>query len=209
MMERQLNQMVRLVDDLLDVSRITTGKLAVRKGVIDLQATLHDAIETARPLVEARRHELVVEMPPEPIAVEGDRTRLAQVFSNLLNNAAKYTEPGGRIALTLAKDAQEAVVSVSDNGIGLDPASLQSIFDMFVQVDRTLERTHAGLGVGLTLARRLVALHDGTLTATSDGRGRGSGFQVRLPLPGAVRSEVEQPRPPGRREGSRLILHPA
>ncbi len=206
MMERQLNQMVRLVDDLLDVSRITTGKLAVRKGVIDLQATLHDAIETARPLVEARRHELVVEMPPEPIAVEGDRTRLAQVFSNLLNNAAKYTEPGGRIALTLAKDAQEAVVSVSDNGIGLDPASLQSIFDMFVQVDRTLERTHAGLGVGLTLARRLVALHDGTLTATSDGRGRGSGFEVRLPLAGAVRSEVDKARHPGGREGSRRIL---
>jgi signal transduction histidine kinase len=206
MMERQVNQMVRLVDDLLDVSRITTGKLAIRKAVIEMQATLRDAVETVRPFVEARKHELALEIPDEPIPVEGDRTRLAQVFANLVNNAAKYTEPGGRIVLALAKEGEQAVVRVRDNGIGLEPASLNAIFDMFVQVDRTLERTQAGLGVGLTLAKRLVTLHGGTLVARSGGAGQGSEFEVRLPLAGAVPPEAEGVRRTAEAEASRRIL---
>ena len=206
MMERQVNQMVRLVDDLLDVSRITTGKLAIRKSVTELQAALRDAVETVRPFVEARRQDLVLDIPPEPISVEGDRTRLSQVFSNLVNNAAKYTEPGGRIVLTLSREGQEAVVRVRDNGIGLEPAALDSIFEMFVQVDRTLERSQAGLGVGLTLAKRLVTLHGGTLTARSDGAGRGSEFEVRLPLAGAVLPEIDKVRRPDESGPSRRIL---
>ena len=182
MMQRQLAQMVRLVDDLLDVSRITTGKLAVRKSVVELQSVLRDAVEIVRPFIESRRHQFDMVLPGEPIVVEGDRTRLAQVFSNLLNNAAKYTQPGGQIVLTATQEDRTAVVRVRDNGLGLAPESLESIFDMFVQVDRTLERSQAGLGVGLTLARRLVELHEGVLEAHSDGVGKGSEFVVRLPL---------------------------
>ena len=186
MMERQLTQMVRLVDDLLDVSRITTGKLGIRKSVLDLQTVVRDAVETVRPFLESRRHELDVRVPSEAVSVEGDATRLAQVFGNLLNNAAKYTEPGGHIALTLEREGEEAVVRVRDSGIGLEPQSLSAIFDMFVQVDRSLERSQAGLGVGLTLAKRLVFLHGGSLTARSEGKGKGSEFEVRLPLAGAT-----------------------
>lgn len=182
MMERQLLQMVRLVDDLLDVSRITTGKLAVRKTVLELQSVLRDAVEIVRPFIDARRHQFDMVLPPEPIAVEGDRTRLAQVFSNLINNAAKYTDNAGQILVSLALEGNFAVVRVRDNGIGLAPDSLANIFDMFVQVDRRLERSQAGLGVGLTLARRLVELHDGTLEGRSEGPGRGSEFVVRLPV---------------------------
>src|SRR6185312_3490158 len=127
--------------DLLDVSRITTGKLAVRREPLVLQAAVNDALETVRPLVETRRHQLDVSMPEEPLMVQGDRTRLAQVFSNLLNNAAKYTEPGGRLWISLEAEGEEAVVRVRDSGIGLDPHALSTIFDMFVQVDRSLERT--------------------------------------------------------------------
>jgi signal transduction histidine kinase len=204
---RQVVHLARLVDDLLDVSRITTGKLAVRRSVIDLQATLRDAVETVRSFVEARRHELVVDVPEEPVLVEGDRTRLSQVFSNLVNNAAKYTEPGGRIELTLRKEGEEAVVCVRDNGIGLDGASLDSIFEMFVQVDRTLERTQAGLGVGLTLARRLVTLHGGTLAVKSEGAGQGSEFEVRLPLAGAaLPDDAAKERRAGDSAESRRIL---
>jgi signal transduction histidine kinase len=185
MMERQLNQMVRLVDDLLDVSRITTGKLGVRKTVVDVRDAVRDAVETVRPFIDTRKHELDLVLPAGDVPAEGDRTRLSQVFANLLHNAAKYTEPGGHIRLTLGIEEDRAVVRVADNGIGLDPRSFASIFDMFVQVDRSLTRTQAGLGVGLTLARRLVALHDGTLTAGSEGVGKGSEFVVRLPLASA------------------------
>ena len=182
MMDRQLRQMVRLVDDLLDVSRITTGKLAIRKSRIDLQSVVRDALETARPYVESRRHSLELSLPNQPVPVDGDATRLAQVISNLVHNAAKYTDPGGRVRLALAVEDGQAVVRVRDTGIGLEPAALHSIFDMFVQVDRSLERAQAGLGVGLTLAKRLVTLHGGTIAAESQGPGRGSEFIVRLPL---------------------------
>ncbi len=195
MMERQLRQMVRLVDDLLDVSRITTGKLAVRKGTIDLRGAVGDAIETVRPFVDSRRHALDIDVAPEPLPVEGDATRLAQVFGNLLHNAAKYTEPGGRITLAARREGDNAVVRVRDTGIGLDPRSVATIFDMFVQVDRSLTRAQAGLGVGLTLARRLIALHDGTITAYSEGAGKGSEFVVRLPLAtGPVETDPDRER---------------
>jgi signal transduction histidine kinase len=208
MMERQLNQMVRLVDDLLDVSRITTGKLAIHKNPIELQAVVSDAVETVRPFIEARGHALEVNVPPEPILVEGDRTRLGQVVGNLLNNAAKYTESGGRIVLTLERKGEAAVIRVRDSGIGLEPRSLSSIFDMFMQVDRSLERTQAGLGVGLTLAKRLVFLHGGTLTARSEGKGKGSEFEVRLPLAGAVLPEADASRSsvPGEVHSRRILL---
>jgi signal transduction histidine kinase len=182
MMDRQLAQLVRLVDDLLDVSRITTGKLAVHREPLVLQSAIQDALDTVRPLMESRRHGMHVDMPSEAVTVQGDRTRLAQVFSNLLNNAAKYTEPGGHVWLTLERGEGEAVVRVRDSGIGLAPHSLESIWDMFVQVDRSLERSQAGLGVGLTLAKRLVTLHGGTIGARSAGTGLGSEFEVRLPL---------------------------
>ncbi len=182
MMDRQLQQMVRLVDDLLDVSRITTGKLALRTECTALATALHNAIDTARPFIDARGHALVVQLPPEAIHLDADPTRLAQVFSNLLNNAAKYTEPGGRIVLSAAREDDVVKVSVTDNGIGIAPDMQHSIFDMFTQVDRSLERTQAGLGVGLTLARRLVELHGGRIEATSAGLGRGSTFIVSLPV---------------------------
>ena len=199
MMQRQVSQMVRLVDDLLDVSRITTGKLAVRKSVIELQAVIQDAIEIARPFIESRDQALEIDVDSAPIKVEGDRTRLAQVLSNLLNNAAKYTEPGGHIVIGARPEGRHAVVRVRDNGIGLTPESIRTIFDMFVQVDRSLERSQAGLGVGLTLARRLVELHDGTIEVRSEGPGRGSEFIVRLPLSHA---RLEDPPRPAGEEGA-------
>ena len=182
MMQRQVAQMVRLVDDLIDVSRITTGKLAIRKTVVDVRSALRDSIETARPFIDSRRHALEVRLPNDPLPVDGDATRLAQVFSNLLNNAAKYTEPGGRIVLAARQADSEVVVSVKDNGIGLPAEAIPRIFEMFVQVDRSLERSQAGLGVGLTLSRRLVELHDGRIEVVSAGKGQGSEFVVHLPL---------------------------
>jgi signal transduction histidine kinase len=190
-MQRQLNQMVRLVDDLLDVSRITTGKLEVRKQPVALEAVIRNAIETARPLIEAQHHELVIELPREPLEVDADSTRLAQVILNLLNNAAKYTPPGGRITLSAAREIDRAVVRVRDNGIGIDAPMLPRVFDMFVQADRSLERTQAGLGVGLTLARRLVELHQGTLSGASEGLNKGSEFTVSIPV--AQRAGVDVP----------------
>lgn len=181
MMERQLQQMVRLVDDLLDVSRITTGKLALRKERTELNAVVRNAVDTARPFLDARGHGLTVKLPPEPVYLDADPTRLAQVFSNLLNNAAKYTDPGGRIALAATRAGDSVTVTVADNGIGIAPGMQQSIFEMFTQVDHSLERTQAGLGVGLTLAKRLIELHGGTLEAHSEGLNRGSEFVVRLP----------------------------
>lgn len=181
MMARQLGQMVRLVDDLLDVSRITTGKLGVRKATIDLRDPVKDAIETVRPFIDQRGHDLDARLPLNPVLAEGDRTRLAQVVANLLNNAAKYTPPGGRIRLELESRDLETTITISDNGIGLTPESLAKVFDMFVQVDHSLDRTQAGLGVGLTLARRLVELHAGLIEAESAGLGQGTTFRVRLP----------------------------
>lgn len=182
MMERQLTQMVRLVDDLLDVSRITRNKLELRKERVTLAAIIHSAIETSRPLMEQAGHIFSLTLPTSPVYLDADLTRLAQVFSNLLNNAAKYTEPGGRISLTGELSYGEVVMRVRDNGLGIPADALPRIFEMFSQVDRNMERAQGGLGIGLTLVRRLVEMHGGTVEAHSEGPGRGSDFVVRLPV---------------------------
>jgi two-component system, sensor histidine kinase len=181
-MERQLGQMVRLVDDLIDVSRISTGRLGIKKERVELQAVVHNAVEIVSSFIEKRGHALRIELPTQPVWIDADPTRLAQVFSNLLNNAAKYTDQGGTITFHAEVDGAGVQVRVTDNGIGIPPDMLAHIFDMFAQVDQSLERSQAGLGVGLTLARRLVELHGGTLEARSAGSGQGSSFVIRLPL---------------------------
>ena len=181
-MERQLRQMVRLVDDLLDVSRINTGKFAIKMGRVELKAVVNDALEVVRPYIELHGHELVIDLPDRPVFLHGDATRLAQILSNLLNNAAKYTNRGGRVSLSARVEDRSLILSVVDNGIGIAPEMLNHVFEMFVQVDSTLERTNAGLGVGLSLARRLVELHGGTIEALSNGIHCGSEFVVRLPI---------------------------
>ena len=182
MMERQLNQMIRLVDDLLDVSRITRDKLDLKKQRVELAAVVRSAVETSRPLIEQAEHTISVTLPPTPIYLDADLTRLAQVFSNLLNNSAKYTQPGGRIWLVAEDFENEVAVKVRDNGLGIPTESLPQIFQMFSQVDRNMEMAQGGLGIGLTLVRRLVEMHGGTVEAHSDGPGHGSEFTVRLPI---------------------------
>ena len=181
MMERQLRLLVRLVDDLLDVSRITTGKLALRTGLAEIRDIVQSGIDTAQPLIDARGHTLTVSLPAEPVYVMADFARLSQVISNLLNNAAHYTEPGGRIALVAAADDAQVTVSVTDNGIGIAADMLGPVFGLFAQADDSLERAHGGLGVGLTLARHLAELHQGSIEARSEGIGKGSEFIVRVP----------------------------
>ena len=182
MMERQLGQMVRLVDDLLDVSRVTTGKLTLSRERVELRAVIDVAVETARPVIEHAAHDFAVGVPDEPIFVDGDVTRLAQAVSNLLTNSAKYTHRGGHIRLTVRREGGSAVVSVRDDGIGIPPAMLDKVFVMFTQVDRTLEKTTGGLGIGLSLVKGLVEMHGGTIEARSEGEGKGSEFVVRLPV---------------------------
>ena len=182
MMERQLAHMVRLIDDLLDLSRITNGKIELRKERLDLGAAVQDAVETSRPVIEESEHRLTVALPPQAIYVDGDRTRLAQVFANLLNNAAKYTDRGGDIRLEVERQGSDVVVTVTDNGLGIPADVLPRIFDMFAQVDRSLERSQGGLGIGLSLVRGLVEMHGGRVEVHSDGRGKGSAFRVRLPV---------------------------
>lgn len=206
MMERQLGQMVRLVDDLLDVSRVTTGKLTLSTARLELRAVIDAALETTRPVVEQAGHELVVTVPDEPIVVDGDLTRLAQVVSNLLTNSAKYTHRGGHVRLLVGRENGTAVVAVRDDGVGIPPAMLDRVFEMFVQVDRTLEKTTGGLGIGLSLVKGLVEMHGGTIAARSEGEGKGSEFVVRLPVASATparsdRSDTtgEEVVPPGPR----------
>jgi PAS domain S-box-containing protein len=181
MMERQLSQMVRLVDDLLDVSRVSRGKIELRRGPIELAAVLRNALETSQPLMNERRHQLIAKIPVERIVLDGDMTRLSQVFWNLLNNAAKYTECGGRIELSVQRLAGEVAVSVKDNGVGIPPNMLSRVFDIFTQVDRSLEKSQGGLGIGLSIAKRLVEMHGGTIQVMSEGHLKGSEFVVRLP----------------------------
>jgi signal transduction histidine kinase/CheY-like chemotaxis protein len=186
MMERQVRQMTRLVEDLLDVSRIGRGKIKLRRERLDLASVVRNARETSQPLIEAGRHELTVALPEPPVYVTGDPARLAQVLANLLNNAAKYTPDGGHVWLTTRREGDEAVVRVRDNGAGIAAETLPHVFEMFTQSGRLLDRADGGLGIGLTLVRRLVELHGGSVSAHSDGPGAGSEFVVRLPLaPGA------------------------
>ncbi len=182
MMERQLVQMVRLVDDLLDVARITRGKVELKRERVAVQSVVANAVETAMPSMEAARHALSLDLPAQPLMLDADPIRLAQVVGNLLNNAAKYTPRGGSIRVTARLEEGEAVLSVSDNGIGIPSESLSSVFDMFTQVGRNMERAQGGLGIGLTLVRRLVELHGGTASVYSAGVDRGSEFTLRLPL---------------------------
>jgi PAS domain S-box-containing protein len=182
MMDRQLNHMVRLVDDLLDVSRISRGKLELRLAPVSLSQVVDHALETSRPGLEAAGHALAVELPPHPLLVNGDLTRLAQVVSNLVNNAVKYTPRGGHIALTVRQEGGEAVVEVRDDGAGIPPALLAHVFDLFAQGDGAREKGQGGLGIGLWLVRKLVELHGGRIEAQSDGTDLGSAFVVRLPL---------------------------
>jgi CheY-like chemotaxis protein len=181
MMDRQLAHMVRLIDDLLDVSRITRNKMELRRERVTLSDVVGNAIETARPLVEAANQVLEVSLPEEPIELDADLTRLAQVFGNLLSNSAKYTPPGGRIVLEAERQDTLARVSIRDTGVGIPQESLPHIFDMFSQVDRTLERSTGGLGIGLALVKGLVEMHGGSVAVVSEGPGRGSTFTVELP----------------------------
>lgn len=190
MLQRQVTHMVRLVDDLMEASRISRGKLDLQLETITLNDVLRDAVETSRPLVERSGHTLDVRMPDEPLWIRGDVVRLTQVFANLLNNAAKYTQDGGRIELIVDRRRDQAVVQVRDNGTGIAPEHLPRVFDMFAQLDSTASRRHGGLGIGLALAKRLAEMHGGRIEASSDGPGRGSVFTVHLPLYSAkVRDE--------------------
>jgi PAS domain S-box-containing protein len=182
MMDRQLRHMVRLVDDLLDVSRITRSKLELRREVVELATVVRNAVEASGELIEAFDHELSVELPEEPVPLDADPVRMTQVVSNLLNNAAKYTNPGGRIEVRAWREGEEALILVRDSGIGIASEDLPRVFDLFSQVHGDPARAPGGLGVGLSLVRGLVQMHGGTVDARSGGRGRGSEFLVRLPV---------------------------
>ena len=195
MMDRQVSHMVRLVDDLMEVSRITRGKIDLRKARVELAAVLAAALETSRPLIEAAKHELSVELPTEPFPLHADAMRLAQVFSNLLNNAAKYTDVGGRIRLAARREDGNAVVTVTDNGVGMSAEALANVFDMFVQAPLPDRRNDSGLGIGLTIARSLVQMHGGTVSAHSAGPGKGSELVVRLPLAGVAAADAASRAP--------------
>ena len=192
MLERQVVQLTRLVDDLLDVSRITRDKLELRLARVELREVLQTAIEASQPVVETGGHALTADLPGEAISLNADLVRLAQVFSNLLNNAAKYTPQGGQIWLTAVGEGSEVVVSVRDSGVGMEAHQLPTVFDLFTQIDHSLERAQGGLGIGLTLVKRLVELHGGTVQAQSEGKGRGSEFVVRLPILSREVSRLEE-----------------
>jgi signal transduction histidine kinase/CheY-like chemotaxis protein len=181
MIDRQLHHLVRLVDDLLDISRIIQGRIELRKERFDLSAAITRAVETAEPLIEARGHELVIKMPSEPVIVYADLVRLSQIISNLLTNAAKYTPSASQIWLSAEHDGEDVVLRVRDQGAGIEPHMLGRIFELFVQADASPTRTQGGLGIGLTLVKRLIELHEGTVTASSAGLGKGSEFIVRIP----------------------------
>jgi PAS domain S-box-containing protein len=203
LMDRQLNQMVRLVDDLMDVSRISTGKVQLRKERVTLASVVQSAVETGRPLIDQMGHVLTLTLPPQALHIEVDFTRLAQVFLNLLNNAAKYSERNGRIWLSAEQQGSEVVVSVKDAGIGIPADQLPHVFDMFSQVDRSLEKAQGGLGIGLCLVKRLVELHGGRIEARSQGLGKGSEFIVSLP----VVVEPSAPQADARRQKQNKTAH--
>jgi CheY-like chemotaxis protein/two-component sensor histidine kinase len=182
MMERQVQQLVRLVDDLMDVSRVMRGRIELRRERIELSAVVARAIETVQPLIDAHRQRLTLQVPEDSLPIDVDQLRMAQVVGNLLTNAAKYTEPGGRIDVSANRDNDAAVLRIRDNGIGIDPKMLPRIFELFVQVDQATTRSQGGLGIGLTLVKNLVEMHNGTVEAHSEGDGKGSEFVVRLPL---------------------------
>jgi CheY-like chemotaxis protein len=196
MAERQVVHLSLLVDDLMDVARISKGKLELKRRVVGLETIVSHPVEAVRSALAERGHELVVEPPADPVFLEADPTRLVQVLDNLLTNAIKYTEPGGRIVLSAGREGVEAVIRVADTGIGIPPEMLPRVFEMFAQVDGRSTRTQGGLGIGLGLVKGLVEIHGGTITATSGGPGAGSEFVVRLPAIVAL--------PPGAADGRRV-----
>ena len=181
-MERQVYQLVRLTDDLLDVSRITRDQIDLRRERIDLRVALQSAVETTQPLIDVAGHLLSIELPRDPIWVDADSARMTQAFANLLSNAVKYTDRGGRITVRASVESAQAIITVTDTGIGIAEDVLPRIFDMFMRSDDSPDRVREGLGIGLTLAKRLIELHGGTIEAMSDGPGRGTTFVTRLPL---------------------------
>jgi PAS domain S-box-containing protein len=210
MMERQVQHLVRLVDDLLDVSRVMRGKIEMRKEWVELASIVARAVETAQPLIEAQRHELAISLPAEPLLLDADPIRLAQVISNLLTNAAKYTEANGTIRLSAQREDDMVVLRVQDTGIGIAPDMLPHIFDLFVQADYAATRSQGGLGIGLTLVKSLVEMHKGTINARSDGLGKGSEFVVRLPLSAVKREQTNEkadaPTSPASHSGNRILV---
>lgn len=209
-MEEQLEHMVRLVDDLLDVSRISRGKLELRQESLDLAAVVKSAVETCDPLIREQDDQLTVTLPEEPVYVTGDKTRLTQVLCNLLNNAVKYSDRESSIWLSLGREKNEAVLRVKDNGMGISPAMLSKVFDMFVQGDRSLEKSKGGLGVGLSIVKQIVEMHEGRIEARSEGLGKGSEFVVWLPLilpPDSMQHQSEVDRhEPGKTERHRILV---
>lgn len=207
MMDRQLTQLVRLVDDLLDLSRISTGRIELRKEQVTLEEVVNSAVETSRPMIEQMGHSLSVRLPRNSVIIEADMTRLAQVFSNLLSNAGKYSEANGRIWLTANLEGNDIVVSVKDTGIGIPEDQLTRIFDMFSQVDRASERSQGGLGIGLSLVKRLVELHGGDVVARSEGLGKGSEFILRLPVVGKrVETRLTEAKKDGKHDPRMRVL---
>ena len=186
----QVKHLARLVDDLLDVARITRGKIRLREEQVDLVAVLLRASDVARPLIDERHHEFLVDLDSKPLVVKGDSTRLEQIFTNLLTNAAKYTDPGGRIELQAHSEAETQVIRITDNGVGISDEMLPRVFDLFAQVDNSLDRSQGGLGIGLTISQRLVQLHGGTIAVASEGSGKGSVFTIHLPKLGCGSTEV-------------------
>jgi signal transduction histidine kinase/CheY-like chemotaxis protein len=209
MMERQVRHLVRLVDDLLDVSRVMRGKIKLRREPVELATVVARAVETVQPLIEAQGHQLTISLPPDSLLLDADPVRLAQVVGNLLSNSAKYTEADGHIGLTARREGGRAVLAVRDDGIGIAPDMLPHVFELFVQADHATTKAQGGLGIGLTLVKNLVGLHGGTVEAHSDGLGKGCEFVVRLPLStqgvevegvgDSVRQEDHQPPPSGYR----------
>lgn len=209
MMERQVGQLVRLVDDLLDVSRISRGKIELRREPVDLNRIISDAVEAARPSCGDGGVELTVKTPDKPLVLEGDPTRLTQAIGNLLNNGCKFTDPGGSIEVSVEGDDLEARIKIRDTGIGIDPEQLPHIFDIFVQADTSLERRISGLGIGLTLVKSLIEKHGGTVEAYSEGLKKGSEFVVRLPILGKSEDLPEEPmrnEPAKVRAGRRVLV---
>src|SRR5208283_2899404 len=187
--ERQVGQLARIVDELLEVSRITTGRIQLHQARIAVGVVVENAVATVRSLIDQRKHDLTVSLPTQAIWLHADPARLEQVVVNLLTNAAKYTDPGGQVWLTLQQEGEEAVLRVRDTGVGIGPEVLPRIFDLFTQAERSLDRSQGGLGIGLALVQRLVEMHGGTVTASS-ALGRGSEFVVRLPVVSPLESQL-------------------
>jgi PAS domain S-box-containing protein len=205
--ERQVRQMVRLVDDLLDVTRIAQGKVELRRTAFDLASAVAEAVQTTAPLFEAQRHRLAVQLPDGPLRLQADQARVVQILVNLLANAAKYTDPGGRVTLTGAREGDEIFLNVRDTGVGIGQDMLGRVFDLFAQAEGARGRSRGGLGIGLTLVRQLAELHGGTVAAHSDGPGKGSTFTVRLPAAAGARPEAPPPPAPERAgPGRRHVL---